>query len=87
MFKAQGKVGHPANTDKIVAVRRRKHLRAFFDLSNAEYRELWLIDNWRSEQATKDTWIRDSERAPGYFVRLQLLVRARQLNRLRPGQT
>src|ERR1043165_5778968 len=72
MIKAERKVRHVTNGDVILVIRGRQNFCPLLDLANAENGYLWLIDDRRAEQPTKDTRIRDGEGAAGHFIRLKL---------------
>ena len=63
MVKAQGKIGHPANADEVVAVRRSHYFCTFFNFSDTQNRELGLVNDGRPEETAKYTGIRDRKGA------------------------
>src|SRR5258706_12945779 len=88
VVKAEREIRHVANRDVVFAVRRRENFGALFDLADTEDGHLRLVDDGGTEQAAKDTRVRDGKGPAGNFVWLELL-RARALSQVirRAGQT
>src|SRR5262245_13316430 len=68
MVIPQREVRHRPNPDRIV-----DHDRALFDRTDAENRDLRLVDDWHPKLCPELAGVRDRERAAMYFVRIQTL--------------
>ena len=73
VVEAQGEVGHRADGQKIVAVRRGHHFGPLLDDADAEDGDLRLVDDRRPEESTEDAWIGNRKRPARHFVGLELL--------------